>query len=241
VGQDRIAESTWLAAAKILMLHEMNWCFAVGCAVPAGVTLETALPNYPYKYSGPQGVGFAAVGLLAQPKASALRVPEWSRTSRTCWVMVNSWDPWVGFYVPPLGSATERERADIVRGLFEEAAAVKRTLESRREASQGAVQIWGIGDLNPTDDLLQVYEALLLEHGYVNHIPEGTPTHVLGRRLDVLWGAPPATWQDPLRPYVTNTVHDGRTCRASGCTIKACGDHGSLVHSTDLDHFPSGG
>ena len=136
-----------------------QWFFGVGCRTGSHTNVKAELPNFPYEFLGVQGVGFAAVNIFWSTKSCppVQWQAAWSTSSRSCWASVAEVQHWVGFYVPPKGpGATEADRREIVLRIFQEVDMVKEQL-SRRGGAAERHQICGVGDLNPSEDILRLY------------------------------------------------------------------------------------
>ena len=121
----------------------------------------------------------------------------------------------------------EASRRQLVVDIF-------KSVDTARQRADGAVTCIA-GDLNPDDDINDLFEEHLRKRHMKHAIPEDVATHVKGRRLDTVC-IPVGPTRVPA--FVQPLNHNGKHCRLHGCSAVGCGILSSILGSKDLDHYP---
>ncbi|CAE8612895.1 unnamed protein product [Polarella glacialis] len=160
VGTAVLSAKAWMNAAAVMQDVGARWFFGVACRRPPGADIAKALPSFPFLVEGHASTQFDAVVLMKEPACEEVVswIPSASKTTRTLWVDVGGAEIWVAMYMPPLGSASEEERWQIARTMWEEFDAQKAIARRRATAGTLLPRFRGCGDLNITSSLRRRFE-----------------------------------------------------------------------------------
>eukprot|EP00435_Cladocopium_sp_Y103_P075802 s164_g65.t1 len=228
-----IATQRWWDVAMYLQALHAEWGFAVGCRRPENVIINEALPGYPYMVFGHDSIDYDAISIFCLPclSSACLWLPQFSKSSRTCWVQLGASEVWSCLYVPPYSSDRSRERCHVIEQYFREWDEAWRHFQRIDEKEGSKTLFRGCGDLNMRDDISAMFERCLTERGLDWSTPSFAPTHVLGGILDYFWHDVGSCAFHPI-------LHDGTICRQHHCSSVICGHVADVFDSHDLDHFP---
>ena len=228
-----LAIQRWWDIALYMKNLSADWGFAVGCRRPAGVDVAAVIPEFPFLVLGHESTGFDAISIFCSPACLdvCLWLPQFSRSSRTCWVQIGGFEVWSCLYVPPLSHDRVQERRQVVEQYFHEWDEVYRHYDRLDERQCSKTLFHGCGDLNMHADIRQQFESALMARGLCWSGSNAVATHVRGGTLDFFWQAVDAASISPV-------LHDGVSCRQHGCSEVVCGCSAELFGSQDLDHFP---
>ena len=145
-------------------------------------------------------------------------LPEFSSSHVTSWARIGTFQYWGAFIIPPRRrGSNESLRMHLVKRLFVELDNVTRS--GHRSYTGAAAEVWLAGDLNPGEDILELFEQLFRDRKLVRAYDQGTPTHIAGRTLDEVVGPVVAGL-----PTVSQVMaHNGLDCKLLDCTREGCG------------------
>ena len=219
-----LALDRWRDVSLVASSLQTDLLVGTACRLLDGACLQDVLPEFPFTAMGPRSKRYDAVVGFApcDTDAEIIWRAEWSHLSRVSWFHVLDQVVVAGFTLPPKSSATDDERAVLVRQIFIQYDFVRSTLDT-------SMLIVLMGDLNPTDRIEREFRDECSKRGLIQHVPSSVSTHIDGRRLDVVVSACPS---------LLVQVHNGRHCREHGCIRHQCGNLNNILDSKDLDHYP---
>jgi len=181
-----LAIQRWWDIALYMKNLSADWGFAVGCRRPAGVDVAAVIPEFPFLVLGHESTGFDAISIFCSPACLdvCIWLPQFSRSSRTCWVQIGGFEVWSCLYVPPFSHDRVQERRQVVEQYFHEWDEVYRHYDRLDERQCSKTLFHGCGDLNMHADIRQQFESALTPRRLCWSGSNAVATHVRGGTLD---------------------------------------------------------